>query len=64
VSDYSYKYGMPREQVHLVRYGVNEVPPRRGMGGAQVQTIGDGIPVVPILVGVAGLVFLVWLLRR
>jgi len=31
------------------------------MGGA---AIGDELPVVPILVGVAGLAFLVWLLRR
>ena len=61
VSDYSYRYDMPRSEVHLARYGVNEVPPRRGMGGA---AIGDELPVVPILVGVAGLAFLVWLLRR
>jgi len=61
VSDYSYRYDMPREQVHLARYGVNTIPPRRGVGGA---AIGEGIPVVPILAGVAGLAFLVWLLRR
>lgn len=59
--DYSYRYGVPREEVHLARYGVTAVPPRRGMGGA---AIGDKLPVVPILVGVAGLAFLVWLIRR
>jgi len=62
VSDYSYRYGMPRSEVHLARYGVTDVPTRRGMGGAAV---GDGIPVVPILVGAAaGIALLVWLLRR
>ena len=64
MDDYSYKYGMPRSEVHLARYGVTAVPPRRGMGGA---TIGDGIPVVPILavagaIGLAALIY--WYSKR
>ena len=37
MSNYSYRYGQPREEVHYARYGSTDVPARRGMGGAPLN---------------------------
>jgi len=36
MSDWSYRYGKPRSQVHYERYGTTSVPARRGKGGSSL----------------------------
>ena len=57
VSDWSYRYGKPRSEVHEARYGTTETPPRRGMAGAMavngaslgLVSIGSGLLVIGLL---------------
>ena len=60
--DWSYRYNKPRSQVHYERYGNTNVPPRRGMGGANLGvTDSSGFW---ILAAVAGVIVLNYLLKK
>lgn len=58
MSDISYRYGVPREEVHYKRYGTTEVPQRRGMGGAVRAKITAG-QAIAVMGGIAVLVGLI-----
>lgn len=56
MSDWSYKYGKPRSEVHEARYGTTATPPRRGRGGAlAISNSGLAVALIAAGVGLAAL---------
>ena len=64
MSDWSYRYGRPRSEVHEARYGTTEVPLRRGAGGAKAMSISSNSAIAFIALGVGVVVLGAVLLRR
>ena len=64
MSDYSYRYGRPRAEVHELRYGTTEVPARRGAGGARAMSVSSNAAVALLALGVGIALLGATLLRR
>jgi len=53
MSDWSYRYGKPRAEVHEARYGSAEAPLRRGLGGLALPPNGASTALIAIGAGLA-----------